>query len=785
MPLLGRRVTASALVAAAIIIFGPGVSPAQTPPPSVPAAQPTRTFATLTVNGLGLGDALIALVPGDVYLRVSDFSRSGITAFAGSRRTIFNEAYVSLNSLEPGFTYTFDVKTLTLDVIAHSAGLLGSRSIDLARGFPADTRFERDRGAFLNYALFQSQVGHPTAFFESGITLPRALFYNTFQYGIAGTFTRGITQLLYDNRDKLRRVAVGDAAIGTGALGGAAALGGIVASRQFTLNPYVLTFPTPAFSGQVLLPSQAEVYVNGQLVRTIDLQPGQFVLQDIPTDVGFSQTRVVIRNASGVTTQSGSSFFTTSGLLRRGLTDYAYGAGLLRTSLLGSAHYGQPVLLGRYAVGMSDRLTLGGRVEAGRGTVSGGVNVVRTLGGLAVQISTAASESRGTGGAAGSLAITVPSRRAFGIGGSLQWQSLHYSTVSQGPFDPRPLFEAGLTASLILSKTTALSGSLQNVLDSRNGPSSILEAAFSQQLGRQMNLVIQATRTRGRSILGSVTQNTFTAGLVRPLGDYGNAGVSYSSQSGPDGHSAATVVSLSHSQGADYGLAYDANVGFGDGRSISGALQYQNQLGSSQLFVNSSSAGTSVDFSYNGGMAFVRNHFFLTRTINDAYGLVDAPGLGGARVFANNRYQGKTNRAGLAVVPELTSDVPNEVRLVLPQQALDATVTGPSNAVAPAFRSAVVFPYQVQRVRAVLLTLALKRKNGMLVTPLYGQFTVNVAGIPESSEIDGAGRAYFNDLPAGRYDAKIEYASETCNFPLEVPTRDQAVINLGLKTCDE
>jgi len=40
-------------------------------------------------------------------------------------------------------------------------------------------------------------------------------------------------------------------------------------------------------------------------------------------------------------------------------------------------------------------------------------------------------------------------------------------------------------------------------------------------------------------------------------------------------------------------------------------------------------------------------------------------------------------------------------------------------------------------------------------------------------------------LPAGRYTAKIEYLSDTCTFSLDVPTRDQAVLNLGLKTCDE
>jgi len=60
-------------------------------------------------------------------------------------------------------------------------------------------------------------------------------------------------------------------------------------------------------------------------------------------------------------------------------------------------------MLGRYSLGISDRFTVGGRLEVGRATISGGLNAVRTLGRLAVVAAGAASQSSGLSGAAALL----------------------------------------------------------------------------------------------------------------------------------------------------------------------------------------------------------------------------------------------------------------------------------------------------------------------------------------------------------------------------------------------
>lgn len=788
MPLvIGRALTVpffalGCLFVATAASAAPAVAPSPSPQPT---ATLSRTFATLRVNGNALGDALIAIGANDVFLRASDLARSGLKTFGGTRRVIAGEDYVSLRSLQPAFTYSLDMKTLVLDVIAQNAALLGTHVQDLAQQPREGTRYERDRGAFVNYAVAKAETGRPTGFFESGLTLPHSVLYQTVQYAQSG-FSRGVTQMIADSRPKLRRTTIGDAAIGTGPLGGAAVLGGIVVARQFTLDPYLLTFPTPTLTGQVLLPSQADIYVNDQLVRTVELEPGQYVLQDVPSTIGLSRTRVVIRNALGITTQNASEFFSTAGLLRRGLTDYAFGAGLLRSTTLGGGNgYAKPALLGRYAVGVSDRFTLGGRIEAGEGLVSGGLNAVRTLGHLAVQLAGAASQVRGIGGLAGSLQVSAPSRGAIGLGAFAQWESKHYATLSVGPDLPRPLFTLGIDASAVLSRSTSLSVSSQQVIDSQNGPLSLLSIGLSQQLGRQMSLVVQEVRTRGHSVLGDATQNAFSVNLIRPIGLHDNLQVSRSIQSGSGGSTGATGVSFSHIAPGAYGLAYGGNAEVGSGRSASAAVQYQGQRGSAQLFLTASPQGNSAGLSATGGFAVVRNHFFLTRTIGDAYGLAEIPGLQGAQVYANNRYEGDTDRNGFLLIPDLVSQIPNEVRLELPRRSLDATISGDPSPVIPGFRSAVRFTYALQRVRAILVELLVQRKKGAPVVPEYGQATLTSNAKSATSEIDAGGRAYFDGLPAGRYAAKIEFSGESCDFAIDIPSHEQAILDIGTRTCVE
>ena len=124
-----------------------------------------------------------------------------------------------------------------------------------------------------------------------------------------------------DDRARLVRYLVGDRFDATGPLGGSALLGGFSVSREFSLDPYFVRFPTVGLSGAVFTRSTAEVYVNGQLVRREILPPGPFELRNLPASVGSGTAEVVLRDAFGRQQVISPPFYFTSTLLRAGIQE--------------------------------------------------------------------------------------------------------------------------------------------------------------------------------------------------------------------------------------------------------------------------------------------------------------------------------------------------------------------------------------------------------------------------------------------------------------------------------
>ena len=64
-----------------------------------------------------------------------------------------------------------------------------------------------------------------------------------------------------------------------------------LSSRDFSLDPYFIRYPTTGLSGVVTTPSRVDVYVNNQLVRTLQVQPGAYELANLALPTGASDTR--------------------------------------------------------------------------------------------------------------------------------------------------------------------------------------------------------------------------------------------------------------------------------------------------------------------------------------------------------------------------------------------------------------------------------------------------------------------------------------------------------------
>jgi outer membrane usher protein len=440
----------------AVVSQLPQPSTKPTPASSTPDLQ---AILALTVNQVPKRDVFVILREGDILARRADLEAAGLQNFSGREETVNNQTYVSLASLSPNVSFEYNESALTLSLIVQT-NLLGTTSINLGSQPSTGLVYKKDTSAFFNYAFnssLNSQTFNNYTFFgESGLSLNGNLLYSSFSRKTDGSFMRGLTNFTLDNPDKLTRWVVGDAFASTGNLGGGLFLGGISVSREFNLNPYLIRQPTFALSGAVFTPSTVEVYVNGQRVRREDLPPGQFQFNNLVLPTGAGSTQIVIRNAFGREQVIGSPFYFSSGLLRPGLSDYSFNLGFRRNNLNSDSwNYGEPAFLGRYSQGLTNSLTLGGRLEAASNLISGGPTITAALPFGAIELAAAASMESGLPGSAASLAYSYTGGR-FGFGGSVRVFSDYYANASLKDSDDRPRLETNAFVSANISRDLTL-----------------------------------------------------------------------------------------------------------------------------------------------------------------------------------------------------------------------------------------------------------------------------------------------------------------------------------------
>src|SRR4029079_2370074 len=144
-------------------------------------------------------------------------------------------------------------------------------------------------------------------------------------------------------------------------------------SKEYSVDPYFVRYPTFNLSGAITTPSIAEIYVNDRLVGSEQLAPGQFALSQLPITTGRNDARVVIRDAFGGVRELSASYYLTTTVLARGRHEYQYGFGVERTGFgVESWSYGRPAFIARHRVGLTDSGTVAGRFQATGRLASGG-----------------------------------------------------------------------------------------------------------------------------------------------------------------------------------------------------------------------------------------------------------------------------------------------------------------------------------------------------------------------------------------------------------------------------
>lgn len=150
-------------------------------------------------------------------------------------------------------------------------------------------------GGAVNYRVEQSWAtleedryftGQSDSFVNmNGLVLENQTLY---QSNLDAKWYRGDTRIVKDFQKSLVRVQAGDVYPQVQGFMSGRALGGINISRNFSLNPYRLPYPTAAQSFSLQARSFVKYFVNGSLVKSEFLPAGNYSARDIPLSNGMN-----------------------------------------------------------------------------------------------------------------------------------------------------------------------------------------------------------------------------------------------------------------------------------------------------------------------------------------------------------------------------------------------------------------------------------------------------------------------------------------------------------------
>lgn len=746
---------------------------AQAAIPATAAEAQSGALLQLTVNTVDKGTARVILRGPDILIALDSLKTAGISVTPGAIETIGGVDYAPAASLAPGVRVDYDEANLALKLTADPR-LLAPSTIDLAGVAPANLEFIDSPSAFINYGIVSTNGRTPSFLSEQGVRLGGALIDNAFSITPQGRFLRGATALTFDDREKSTRLTVGDAIGEAGVLGGIARIGGITYATNFALKPYFTPFPNQRFAGVVATPSTADIYVNGRQVRSVEVPPGVFNLENLPAVSGAGNIRVVIRNAFGQAQELGAPYYMGTQLLRRGLSDFSYTAGFERDPVsTGLGSYGRAVVAARHRYGLTDRISLGGFGSADKDKQSLGSEATFGLPFGVLSLYGAGSRQERFNDGALSAQYSYQSSR-FSLGAAYTYTGPRYAALGLDRRDDRAVTRIDSFVAAPLGEWADLTFDYSHSRFRDAGLSDRAALTASARIGGRFNLSLTLAHAQVSRV--PVDNSVFLA-LTMALGARTTATASVAAER--RGTTEAVQIQRSLPYGEGFGYLVQAAAG---AQPVSVAdVQYQGRYGLYEVDVIHTPGDTQTTLSASGAIVAIGGRVLPTRPIQDSFALIRVPGLQGVTGTLSHQSVGKTDANGDLLVPNLLSYYGNELGIDDQDIPLDYSVAATSRAVAPAWRGGAVVAFPVKRLQAFVGTLEVRQGDAVIV-PAYGDITVTGGGVTVDSPLGSRGEFYLESLPR-EGDATVTYEGGTCRFKMTAPASTARFVQLGKLTC--
>lgn len=628
-------------------------------------------------------------------------------------------------------------------------------------------------GAFFNYDLStqsspgQSRVGgvFELAFFNS-----RGLGVTSFLAGSETGAVRLQTTWTQDRPAQLASLRVGDAVTAAGAGGKPVRFGGVQWATNYAIQPGFVSFPLPGFAGEAALPSTIELLVGDALRMNDTIPPGPFSIANMPVLTGAGDVSIVVRDLLGREQIVTLPYYVSPRLLQAGLDDFSYEAGFIRENFgIESFGYSRFAAAATQRHGFSDAVT--GEIHAeilqNQQTVGVGTTLLLSSFGM-LNASVAASRDNALG--MGQLLDLGFERKSstLSFGGSIQLTSPHFVQLGlqPGTLPPRRLMQGFVNLATSNHGSVGLAYASQVY---RDRPSvELLSASYNVAIAQFGYLSLSVARVSSER-----TSMQYYLTFTRPFEARTLASSSISHDS--SGNQVVANVRRSLPPGDGYGYRIQAETG-SVARAEAG-VSFQNGAGTYSLDVEQSRGDTRLRGTVSGGVALLGGDVFLSRRIDQGFGVVQVPGYSGVHVYADNQVVAMTNANGNALLPRLRPYERNPIRLEQRDLPLDAEIDTLELNATPALRSGVVIAFPVRRARGALIAVALD--DGQW---LPAGAVVQVVGDSTEFPVGMNGQAYLTGLSPSN-QLRIDWKNQFCEFAVAYPPTMDPLPDLGVYVC--
>jgi outer membrane usher protein len=813
-PARRRRGAAHAARAAALSLFVASLNPclaarAADAPPLFAPAPADLIVVRATLNSQAKGDLFVGRTADlDFLVKLDDLRAIGLTDPSGRITTIEGEPYLSLRSIG-GLSFTFDERTLSLNISADPKLLPGSAySLGPRHTRPATSVAP---SAFFNYA-FDANRGDPAQGTRLGFSGEGGWRSGNFLVETNGStvwtaegtrkFVRLQSSVTYDDVPNLRQTVVGDFFTQSRDVTTGINLGGVSISKVYSLDPYFVRFPTQSINGNVSLPSELEVYLDGHKIRTEQLKPGEFDLRDIVAFGGAQSVQLVLRDPFGRVQQLSYSFYFSDQPLQPGLHEYSYNFGAIRRRYgETSDDYGPAAFSIFHRYGLNRYATIGLRAEGTQQLKNIGPLLTVVLGNAGVlNMAVVHSQLAGSAGTATSLAYTYQAR-GWNFGVSVRHDGRNYASLGDPPVRTSRRNEGSIGASYQTTGGGTLSLT-HSFLTVRSGVDAVLPSAAQPFVvmplspRRATTLGYTAPLLSGRvSFSASVShvrdavrgsRNEAFVGFTFLLDkDHSLAG---SMRRDPDAHSESLrlVKSQPIGEGVGYAIGLDRASDFtGQSSVLNSNVQYNAPLAVLRAEYNRShSQQVSDDYhvSVAGNVSYVGGQTAIGRPVTGSFGIAKVGEVPDVEVLVEGQSMGRTDSHGKVFLPTLNPYFDNEVSVNPGTVPLDYSLAAMMRKVSPPMRGGILVDFGATRMQAFTGTL-LAQAPGKPKPVEFREAVLEVAGRPQKFLTGGGGEFYLENMKPGRYRGSVDVDGQPCTFELVIPVSLETFVDLPALTC--